>query len=197
MHLATDLANALLLDGQIDDAMKHAELALRTDPVKAHSILARAKLARGDLPGAEREARAAVDAGGDVDAALYTLATVQQKRGDFAAVLETTSRIEAQPSPRGTWTLRGDALARLGRTQEAEASFRKELAAFPDHAEAARRLVLLLVAEQRTDEATRVIRELAAASPEKRTYTAIADTLEIVGDEGGARYWQARARGAS
>lgn len=196
-HIAADLANALLLDGQLEEARKHAELALTSDPAKAHSILARVGLARNDLAGAEREARAAINAGGAIDAALYTLATVQHRQGNFAAVVETTSRLPAQPPPRGLSSLRGDALARMGRQREAEAAFRSELALFPDNDEAARRLVLLLVTEGRNAEATEVIRDLAESSPHRRTYLAIAETLRIIGDENGARYWGARAKEAS
>ncbi|HEU4521254.1 MAG TPA: sulfatase-like hydrolase/transferase [Thermoanaerobaculia bacterium] len=193
-HIAADLANVLLVEGQLDEARKHAELALRTDPGKAHAILARVAMAQGDLARAEAEAKAALAAGGDENAALYTLATVQQKRGDFEAVLATTERLKVVPLPRGVSTMRGDAFARLGRGAEAEAAFRKELAAFPDSGEAARRLVLLLVAENRNEEATKVIRDLAAASPEAATYKLIAETLRVVGDETGVRYWSAKAR---
>jgi choline-sulfatase len=191
-HVAADLANALLLAGRTDEARQHAELALRSDPTKARSILARIALADGDLSTAEREAREAVASGGDIDAALFTLATVQQQRGDHAAVLATIERLRTQP--RGVAALRGDALARLGRTVDAEAAFRSELAAFPDSADAARRLVLLLVAENRAGEATEVIRGLAASAPGPRTYASIAETLRIVGDERGFRYWNERAR---
>ena len=191
-HVAADLANALLLAGRNEEAKQHAELALRSDPTKARSILARVALAQGDLAAAEREARDAIASGGDVDAALYTLATVLQRRGDHAGVLATLDRLKTQP--RGVATLRGDALARLGRTKEAEGAFRSELAAFPDSTDAARRLVLLLVAENRADEATPVIRQLADAAPGSRTYASIAETLRIVGDERGFRYWNERAR---
>ena len=93
--------------------------------------------------------------------------------------------------------MRGDALARLGREREAEAAFRAELAVFPDSREATRRLVLLLVAQGRNEEATKVIRDLAAAAPDATTFRTIAETLEIVGDTAGARYWSERAKGES
>ncbi|HEU5162832.1 MAG TPA: sulfatase-like hydrolase/transferase [Thermoanaerobaculia bacterium] len=195
-HIAADLANTLLLEGELEDAQRHAELAVRTDPARAHAILGRVALARNDLVTAEAEAKQAVAAGGDAQAALFTLASVQQKKGDFSAVLATTERIE-QPWPRGIASMRGDALARLGRERDAEASFRAELAAFPDSREAARRLVLLLVAHGRNEEATKVIRDLAAAAPDAATFRTIAETLRIVGDEPGARYWSARAKGES
>ncbi len=196
-HIAADLANALLLEGELGEARAHAELALRSDPGKAHAILARVALAAGDLSTAENEARAAVAAGGDVKAALFTLARVQQRRGDWSGVLETTGRLTTPPLIRGVSSMRGDALARLGRDADAEAAFRAEIRAFPDSSEAARRLVLLLVAQDRNEEATKVIRDLAAASPKAATYRTIAETLGVVGDDAGARYWNARAKGAS
>ena len=170
---------------------------MRSDPVKAHSILARVHLAAGDLAAAEAAAKEAIAAGGDVNAAVHTLASVQHRRGDFAGALATSQQLTVEPLPRGVWSLRGDALARLGRSREAEAAFRRELTAFPDHTEAAGRLVLLLVSENRDAEATDVIRTLAVASPDRRTFAAIAETLRIVGDEDGVRYWSARARSAS
>ena len=192
-QIAVDLANMLVLEGRLDEAKQHAELALTADPAKAHAVLARVALEQNELATAEREANAAVAAGGG-DAALYTLASVQQKRGDAPAVLAATARITSQPPPRGLSSMRGDALARLGRDAEAEAAFRKELAAFPDNAEAARRLVVLLVAQDRSGEATQVIRGLATASPTPETYELIAETLKVIGDDDGARYWTARAR---
>ena len=192
-QIAVDLANMLGLEGRLDEAKQHAELALAADPAKAHAVLARVALERNDLATADREANAAVAAGGG-DAALYTLASVQQKRGDASAVLATTARITSQPAPRGLFSMRGDALARLGRDAEAEAAFRKELAAFPDNGEAARRLIVLLVAQDRHEEATQIIRRLATASPTPETFKLIAETLKVIGDDDGARYWTARSR---
>lgn len=192
-HIAADLANMMLVEGRLEEARQHAELASRNDPGRSHSILARVALAGGDLERAEKEANAAIAAGGDSNAALFTLATIQQKRGQYGAVLATVERFKNESLPRGLLSMKGDALARLGREAEAEAAFRKELASFPDNAEAARRLVLVLVAQNRNQEATQVIRDLAAASPEPPTYEMIAETLRIIGDDNGARYWSAKA----
>ncbi|HEX6100834.1 MAG TPA: sulfatase-like hydrolase/transferase [Thermoanaerobaculia bacterium] len=189
--LAVDLAHQLLLDGRFDEAARHAELALRSDPSRAHEILARIALLRGDLAAAEREASAA----GDNDAARYTLARVAHRKGDYAAAERLTAALVARPEARrlaGLHALRGDALARLGRDAEAEASFREELRLAPASPEANRGLIVLLVAQGRTEEATSVVRAFAAAAPNRQTYDLIADTLRVVGDEAGARYWRGR-----
>jgi len=189
----------MLVAGDLDGAEKHAELAVKTDPVKAHEILARIALLRGDLAKAELEANAAVHEPGETNAALYTLARVQQKRGDFAGALRTTDDLvarmqKAQSRPMlGLYTLRGDAMARVGRDADAEAAFREEIRQFPGDVDAYRSLIVLLVAEARTDEGTRVVLALAKQSPNAQTFRMISETLRVVGDENGARYWRARA----
>lgn len=192
-YIAADLANEMLLAGDLEGARQHAELAVRADPAKAREILARVAMARGDLAEAEHEAKAASEAPGNTNAAMYTLARVQQRRADWDGVLKTTDRLRQGRPLRGVATLRGDALARLGREREAEAAFREEIRFFPADVEAYRSLIVLLVTQNRTDEATKMVRELAAASPNARTYNVIAETLRVVGDEQGARYWRAQA----
>ena len=195
-HLAIDLANALLIAGETDDAQRHAELALKSDPSRAHEILARIALLRGDLARAESEARLAVDAPGETNAALYTLARVEQKKSRPAEVIRLTDDLIARLSKtggrplRGLHALRGDAFARLDNLAEAERSFREELRLFPGDPEAYRGLIVLLASQGRTDEATQAIRDFAAAAPNRQTYELIAQTLEVLGDREGARYWR-------
>ncbi len=185
--LAVDLAQQLLLAGRLDEAKQHAELALNGDPGRAREVLARIALFRGDLDAAQREATAA----GDNDAARYTLARVAQRKGDYATVERLTATLVARRLA-GLHALRGDALARLGRNEEAERAFREELRLVPASPEANRGLIVLLVTQARTDEATQVVRAFATAAPNRQTYDIIAETLNVVGDEAGARYWRSR-----
>ncbi|HEX7155126.1 MAG TPA: sulfatase-like hydrolase/transferase [Thermoanaerobaculia bacterium] len=183
-HLAVDVANQMLLTGRFDEAAQHAELALKSEPAKAHELLARIALVRGDVTAAASHAAQA----GDTPAALYTRARIAHRQGDYATTVALTTKI-ALP---GAHALRGDALARLGRDREAEAAFREEIRASPADAEAYRGLIVLLVAQGRNDEATQAVLALAKAAPNKRTYRAIAETLRVIGDEAGARYWASR-----
>jgi Flp pilus assembly protein TadD len=201
-HLAVDLGNALLLAGETDDAERHAQLAVKSDPGRAHELLARIALVRNDLPTAEREAQRAVAAPGDSNPALYTLARVAQKQGRPADVLRVADelltrlqRTNGRPL-RGLHALRGDALARLGNAPAAEAAFREELRLFPADPEGYRGLIVLLASEGRTPEAETAIRTFAAAAPTRQTYEVIAQTLEVLGDREGAKYWRRQSAGS-
>jgi tetratricopeptide (TPR) repeat protein len=198
-NLAADLANQLLLAGRDDEAAKHAELALGSEPARAHEILARLALRREDLAAAEREGKLAVAAApSDPNPALYTLAQVARKKGDYAAVVTITAEIlgrlktDGAPPLPGLHALRGDALARTGHEREAEQELREELRAHPADVDANRGLIVLLASQGRTGEATEAIRAFAAAAPNAKTYAAIAETLHVLGDEEGARYWRKR-----
>jgi arylsulfatase A-like enzyme/Tfp pilus assembly protein PilF len=198
-NLAADLANQLLLAGRYDEAAKHAELALRSEPARAHEILSRLALLRDDLPTAEREGKLAVGAApNDPNPALYTLAQVARKKGDFGEVVRITGDILARlnqsgaPALPGLHALRGDALARTGHEPQAEQELREELRVHPADVDGNRGLIVLLASQGRTAEATQAIRAFAAAAPNARTYAAIAETLKVLGDEEGARYWRGR-----
>ncbi|HEV7923654.1 MAG TPA: sulfatase-like hydrolase/transferase [Thermoanaerobaculia bacterium] len=196
MHLAIDIAN-LSLDRDPDDAARHAELALRSDPARAHEILARIALRRGDLAAAERAVRSALAANGERVQPLLTLARIQLRRPDPAAALTTldeAARAAAPALPPALPLLRGDALARLGRGPEAEASFRDTIRLTPHDPAAYQSLTVLLASEGRYDEATATIRALAAAAPTPAGYAAIVQTLTTLGDEEGARYWAGEGR---
>jgi Tfp pilus assembly protein PilF len=118
--LALTVANFALDAGRLDDAEQHAQLVLRLDPPRAHEVLARVFLARGDLASAEKEARLAAG-GGDRAAANVTLARVLKQANRFeeslAAANEAERIVTAEHKPpfAGLSFLRGDLLARRRR----------------------------------------------------------------------------------
>lgn len=193
-HLAIMIARMSLDLGRLEEATRHAELALPTEPAPAHEVLARIALARHDLSRAESEARQAVDSRDRVEA-LIVLGDVALQRQDPAAALVFAERAatfvrDRRSTPvRGVEFLRGDALARLGRTPEAEDALRKEISSFPADPAAYKNLILLYVADGKTEEATRLVFDLVKASPFPPAYIAISTTLKTVGDTNGARYW--------
>jgi Flp pilus assembly protein TadD len=87
---------------------------------------------------------------------------------------------------------RGDALARMGRSAEAEAAFQKEIELYPRNPRPYKNLILLYVTEGKNDAATQLIFAMEKAAPTPPTYLAISDTLRVVGDANGARFWAAR-----
>jgi len=196
-HVVLMVANVALDLHRLDEAQQHAELALKGEPGQARELLARIWLERGDSGRAEKEARAAIAAGErDRPAALLTLARVYKARNDFPGTLRQIELAEAAIEKSGTnrrltnlHFLKGDVLARVGRNREAEQEFREEIRLFPSEPNAYKTLILLLVTEGRGKEATQLVFDLIKASPTAPSYLAICQTLEVLGDGRGVRYW--------
>jgi tetratricopeptide (TPR) repeat protein len=195
--LPMTVADFALEAGHLDDAQKHAELVLHLDPPRAHEILARIFMARGDLSRAESEARQATVAG-DRAAARVTLARVlkQENRYEEAlASLDEAAHIidtEHKPPFAGLSYLRGDLLARLGRNEEAEKALNEAIALSPGDARAYQSMMVLLVAEGRGKEATRLVYQLIDRAPTPENFAAVVETMKTLGDADGARYWTSR-----
>jgi len=195
--LLYDVANAALALGHLDEAREHAEIAAKMEPGEAHEILARIALMKGDTALAEKEAKLAAEASSDPTNALMILASASSNRGDYAAALGYYDRAAEHvakrnpPLQQNLHLGRGDALAHLGRAEEAEREMRAETHDFPQSPQAYASLVLLLFAEHRLDEATKTIYQLIAAAPEPRSYVVAAETLQAIGDTRGAQYWTA------
>src|SRR5262249_17820223 len=101
------------------------------------------------------------------------------------------ARRQSKPMPKLNF-YRGDALARLGRADEAEAAFHEEIRLFPSDPQAYKNLILLYSMEGKTREATELIFALEKASPTPAANLAISQTLKAIGDLNGARFWAAR-----
>ncbi|MGZ7078806.1 MAG: sulfatase-like hydrolase/transferase [Thermoanaerobaculia bacterium] len=198
--LLYDVANAALALGRLDEAAAHAELAAKIEPGEAQEILARISIRRNDPARAEREAKLAVESAHDPTNALMIVASLEARRGDFQAALGSLDRAteavsrKRPPKWQNLHLSRGDVLARLNRNEEAEREFRMEIRDFPKQPDAYSSLVLLLVTERRLDDATRVIYDLIAASPEPHSYAVAAETLKAIGDDRGAEYWSSQGR---
>ncbi|HEX6177805.1 MAG TPA: sulfatase-like hydrolase/transferase, partial [Thermoanaerobaculia bacterium] len=196
-HLALLIATLSLERGDLEQSEQHAALAVKDHPGEAHEVLARVALARGDVTRAEAEARAALAEGDDRVRSLMILARIARERRDFESALTSITQAAALSEKKkvdviGLHFLRGDILARLGRSTEAEHAFREEMREFPEEPQAYANLIVLLVADGRTAEATQVIHDLEKAAPTPPAYAAISNTLKVVGDERGARFWAVR-----
>lgn len=193
MNLAFDASELMLEQKQLDDAQKHAELGMKSDPARAHEILSRIWIERKDLAKAEAEAKLSMQSDGDKVAPLLTLARVQREQGKLDAALVTLDQALAKKKEAQEVVmlhfLRGDVYARLGRGEEAEREFRREIELFPEDPPAYKNLILLLVAEGRIGEGTALIRQLIEKAPTPPSYVAVCHVLETLGDKRGVRYW--------
>jgi len=182
VNFALEIATLALQKRDLVDAENHARLALRAMPSEAHRLLAEIALEKKDYATATREA-------GTDELLLGRIAQAEGKPDEalrhFAAVKENIPKLNFY---------RGDALASLGRLEEAEAAFRREIELHPSDPAAYKNLIVLLTLQQRGDEATKLVFALEKASPTPPSYIAIAEVLRVIGDDKGARYWASRAR---
>jgi tetratricopeptide (TPR) repeat protein len=192
-HLAIEIARLQLEENNLDDAQRHAELAVKSDPGQANEVLARIWLERKDYAKAEAAAAAAIRTDTERVAPLVTMARVKRDSGALDESLRMLDRAvalkRANEDVAMLYFIRGDVLARLGRFQEAERDFRKEISIFPEEPTAYKNLVLLLVSEGRIPEATELLRSLVRESPTPPSYIAVCHVLDTLGDRRGVHYW--------
>lgn len=197
-NLAATVATVALKLNRPDEAEQHARLVLHDVPNEAHRILAEAALMKKDYARAIAEANATGATRRDKPYALILRGRVALAQehpeealrdyDDAAALL----RARSAPPLQGLNYFRGDALARLGRGEEAEAAFLSEIREFPSDPQSYKNLILLYVTEGKTEAATRLIFALEKAAPTAPSYLAIAQTLKTVGDVNGSRFWAQR-----
>lgn len=195
MALLSAVANLSILAGKLDEAEQHAELLLKPDPGQAHELLARVHAERKDWDRAEKEAHLAMKTGREPANALMTLGLIAKQRGDLQTAIRhldaALASVQKKRNPRipNLHLYRGDVLARLGRTAEAEGEFRREIRDYPTQPDAYASLILLLSTSGRPDEATQMVFELIKVAPHATSYVAVSETLSAIGDERGALYW--------
>jgi len=163
-------ASGLLRMGRIEEARKHAELALSVTPAAAHELLAKVALARHDRPTALGEAKLAQEADPTLPMPLYVEGLLAYNEGRYAEALGPLMRARQQLQGR---TLQmndlnyyiGDSLARLERYAEAEPYLLDEIKVFPHNTRARAGLAMLYRAMGRDAESERAIDELLRISP--------------------------------
>ena len=197
-QLALMIANMSLQQHRLDEAEKHAKLALNDMPVEAHQFLAQIALERKDYARATTEANSVVGPKRDRPYALLLLGQIAHGEGKYDEALQYFDQAIAiaeskhRHAPPMLNFFRGDTLARLGRPDEAEQAFRAEIEKYPTEPRPYKNLILLYATEGKNSEATQLIFSLEKAAPTPPSYVAISETLKIIGDRNGARFWAAR-----
>ena len=192
------IANVALEENMLDLAEQHARLIAKDGPNESHNLLGQVYLQRKDYAHAAKEANAWLAGNRDRPFALMLLGRIDMEQGKldealryFDQALTINAEKAHAPVPRLNF-FRGDALARAGRAEEAEAAFRKEIELFPADPQAYKNLLLLYAVEGKLDAATQLTFSLEKAAPIPPAYAAISETLKSIGDANGARFWAAR-----
>lgn len=202
--VAVEIAKVELDLGDLAAAEENARLALSGSPAEAHLLLAQVAARRRNFVRAEAEARAAI---GNPALprlpALVLLAEIAGQTGRPSEGLDWIEQAESRVAsgaaePIATLdSTRGDLLARLGRTSEAESAFRREIERFPRTEEAYVRLAILLAAGHRFDEIQPTLDALVAAVPTRAGFELAARTMEDLGNRAAASAYRRRAPAAA
>jgi tetratricopeptide (TPR) repeat protein len=197
---AISIGELYLATGRVDEAIDHAKLALTSYPGPAHALLARAYLARRDLPAVEREARWLMDDPTRRAEGMVAMAEVHvaAKRLDEAQTLLSAAVQEIESGRSADVPMlrfvQGDLLARRGDFAGAQRSFGEEIRRFPRNREAYVRLAALQILQGDVRGAEATLSRMVAAVPGKGSYVAAAETLERLGQRDRAARWREGAK---
>ncbi|HYX21743.1 MAG TPA: sulfatase-like hydrolase/transferase [Thermoanaerobaculia bacterium] len=185
--------------GNYAEARRHAEAAGHAGTTSPYDNLARIALAEGNLDEAEKQARAALEKYPMRRIPHLILGRVLHDRHDYPAALDEialASRAHGEDTGllQNLNYLKGDSLARLGRTAEAEAAFRQEIADFPNNTAARSSLAMLYASEGREAEARQTLDALVRDVRSPDAYFAAIRTYEILGDPHAAAGLRAEQR---
>jgi predicted Zn-dependent protease len=175
---------------ELGDAARAGRFAAAADALgapEAPPVLAAIALARRDPATARGHARRAIERNPDSRAGWLLLARTELASGNGEAGLAALDRADAlaaasnAPPTEDSAFLRGDALARMGRSQEARNAFLAEIARFPSNPHGYTGLAMLEASEGRTADADRVIRQMLDRSRTPATVAAAAAAWDLMG----------------
>lgn len=187
-EIALMLGNLYVQAGRPAEAEEVAGVAADASPEASTTLRARIAMARKDVASAERFARALTSRPNATAADFVLLGEVLELRGDYAGALraadEASSRATAAGRAKvyGLEAMRGEALARTDRANEAIAAYEAEIAAFPANRLSYARLALLyyLTGDRAKYDAT--LARLVRANPTPLARDLVAQTRNALGD---------------
>ena len=202
-HIAIAIGHVFLDLGRIEEARRHAELALDTSPSAAHALLAEAAIAEKDLALAEREARLALESRGARIGPLLVLAQVLRDQDRVSEALALTddairelAELKSDAKHPGLFFVRADLFARLGQPVDAEAAFLREIELFPADARSYTRLAALYASVGEGNRAVATLQALVERNSRSPAAWAEAiKALRVLGDEPGSERLLAHAKG--
>jgi len=160
------MASALFERGQIDEARKHAQLVLDSDPVPAHELLAAMAEKRGDMNEARQHLQAAADRAPANAAVLAKLARFDVRANRFEDALGLFDRVVAIGRPaKNIQFERGETLLQLGRVADAESAYRAEVTVYPDNLRGWASLAIVQFVQKKGDEGRATLDEAMRRNP--------------------------------
>jgi len=202
-------AAALLKLRKLDEARDHAQLAAGVAPsanrrarAAAHEMLAKIALARHDPDEAREAARLAHEADPTVPLPQFIEARLlydEARYEDALSLFEQAIRELKKPGALQVSELHfyaADTLARLERSDEAEAEFFEELKYFPQNTRARAGLAMLYQAGDRFDEAETVLSDMIRITPTPDSYALAARLYSMFGNRKQAEAIRAESRRA-
>jgi arylsulfatase A-like enzyme/predicted negative regulator of RcsB-dependent stress response len=185
--LALGLGFAYLKAGRPEDAIAHAQLAVREAPRESHELLARAYAEQRRFAEAEASARSAIAEGDRQPSSILLLAEVERAEGQLEAALRTIQEAERRAGDLeirhlyGIDYLRGDVLARLDRPDEAVAAYRREIEFSPQHLQSYANLAVIYVIEGKRAEAEKTLVLMTRNNPHRGAQALAAKTRAAMG----------------
>lgn len=179
-------ASVLLALGRLDEARKHAELALSSAPAAAHQALADVAVAQKDYPAALREAELAQKSDPSLPLPLFVRGLIAYNQGRFAEALPYLQQArdgyaKRALQPADLHFLIGDVLARMEKYKEAEQFMLEEVRLYPASTRARAGLALLYQSTGRPDEAERALEAMLRLSPSQAAYDTAARVWRMFG----------------
>jgi arylsulfatase A-like enzyme/tetratricopeptide (TPR) repeat protein len=163
-------ASMLLTLDRLEDARKHAELAIKSAPAEAHQALALIAVARKQDDEAIKQAELAAAADPGLPMLAFIRGTIAYNGQQFDRAVPLL--LEAQKGyakrsaqAKDLYFMIGDSLARLERYKEAEPYLREEVRLYPQHVRARVGLAMLYQSTGREGEAARALEELVRDVP--------------------------------
>ncbi len=186
-QVAIGAAAVLITLGRYDDAQKYAEIGMKSSPSAGRDLMAQIAESRGDLAGAEKQVRLSLAMGGSRITPLISLAQLLQKQGKTEEALQNADQAvqdlaRTGGQHEGLQALRGDLLARLGRSADAEAAFLDEIGKFPGMLVPYCRLATLYTAQGKAAEAVAMLRKMTETNKTPAAYGEAVRTLRVLGD---------------
>ena len=199
---ALAIASIYLYLNDMNQAEAHAKAGYLSDPHMGDLVLGIVALERGDYADAEKRARSAMTADLYRDSAGVLVARSKVRQGRPDEALRILEDIRAKIMERKgdlpplMEFVRGDALMRLGRVDEADAAFRNEIKLYPKDREAYASLAAIYLSKGDSQTAETIVSSMLRANPEPSSYALAAQLFGHFGDRRRAQSYAARSQGS-